>query len=77
MTGYIVEVATGDATFGSDMYYSIYAVGFTLFIFTLIMNLILIGFRNASERSINMSYYKSKAKTLIDQNKVEKHLKSW
>lgn len=40
MTGYIVEVATGDATFGSDMYYSIYAVGFTLFIFTLIMNLI-------------------------------------
>ena len=33
MTGYIVEVATGDATFGSDMYYSIYAVGFTLFIF--------------------------------------------
>ncbi len=40
MTGYIVEVATGDATFGSDMYYSIYAVGFTLFIFTLIMNFI-------------------------------------
>ncbi|MBI5972448.1 phosphate ABC transporter permease subunit PstC [Staphylococcus caledonicus] len=40
MTGYIVEVATGDATFGSDMYYSIYAVGFTLFVFTLIMNLI-------------------------------------
>ena len=40
MTGYLVEVATGDATFGSDMYYSIYAVGFTLFIFTLIMNLI-------------------------------------
>ncbi|MCM3517493.1 phosphate ABC transporter permease subunit PstC [Staphylococcus xylosus] len=40
MTGYIVQVATGDATFGSDIYYSIYAVGFTLFIFTLIMNLI-------------------------------------
>lgn len=40
MTGYIVEIATGDATFGSDIYYSIYAVGFTLFIFTLIMNLI-------------------------------------
>lgn len=40
MTGYIVEIATGDATFGSDVYYSIYAVGFTLFIFTLIMNLI-------------------------------------
>jgi phosphate transport system permease protein len=27
-------------TFGSDVYYSIYAVGFTLFMFTLIMNLI-------------------------------------
>lgn len=40
MTGYIVQVATGDATFGSDIYYSIYAVGFTLFLFTLIMNLI-------------------------------------
>lgn len=40
MTGYIVQVATGDATFGSNVYYSIYAVGFTLFMFTLIMNLI-------------------------------------
>ena len=40
MTGYIVQVATGDATFGSDVYYSIYAVGFTLFLFTLIMNLV-------------------------------------
>ncbi|PTK33158.1 phosphate ABC transporter permease subunit PstC, partial [Staphylococcus nepalensis] len=30
----------GDATFGSDTYYSIYAVGFTLFLFTLVMNLI-------------------------------------
>ena len=40
MTGYIVEIATGDATFGSNIYYSIYAVGFTLFIFTLIMNLL-------------------------------------
>ncbi|MBO1197795.1 phosphate ABC transporter permease subunit PstC [Staphylococcus simiae] len=40
MTGYIVEIATGDATFGSDIYYSIYAVGFTLFIFTLVMNLL-------------------------------------
>ena len=30
MTGYIVEIATGDAAFGSDIYYSIYAVGFTL-----------------------------------------------
>lgn len=40
MTGFIVQVATGDATFGSDIYYSIYAVGFTLFVFTLIMNFI-------------------------------------
>src|SRR5699024_1706083 len=40
MTGYIVQVATGDATFGSDIYYSIYAVCFTLFLFTLVMNLI-------------------------------------
>lgn len=40
MTGYIVQVATGDATFGSDIYYSIYAVGFTLFLFTLAMNLV-------------------------------------
>ncbi|WP_251516823.1 MULTISPECIES: phosphate ABC transporter permease subunit PstC [Staphylococcus] len=40
MTGYIVEIASGDATFGSDQYYSIYAVGFTLFLFTLIMNLL-------------------------------------
>lgn len=40
MTGFIVQVATGDATYGSDIYYSIYAVGFTLFVFTLIMNFI-------------------------------------
>ncbi|MCD5141404.1 MULTISPECIES: phosphate ABC transporter permease subunit PstC [Mammaliicoccus] len=40
MTGFIVQVATGDATYGSDIYYSIYAVGFTLFIFTFIMNVI-------------------------------------
>ncbi|MCG3398990.1 phosphate ABC transporter permease subunit PstC [Staphylococcus massiliensis] len=40
MTGYIVQVTSGDAGFGTDIYYSIYAVGFTLFIFTLIMNLI-------------------------------------
>ena len=73
MTGYIVEVATGDATFGSDMYYSIYAVGFTLFIFTLIMNLISYWISKRSERSINMTATTNpKAKTLIDQNKVEK-----
>ncbi|MBI5975658.1 phosphate ABC transporter permease subunit PstC [Staphylococcus sp. H16/1A] len=40
MTAYIVQVSQGDATNGSDLYYSIYAVGFTLFIFTLIMNMI-------------------------------------
>lgn len=40
MTGFIVQVATGDATYGSDIYYSIYAVGFTLFLFTFIMNII-------------------------------------
>ena len=76
MTGYIVEVATGDATFGSDMYYSIYA-GFTLFIFTLIMNLISLLISKRF-RGINMTATTNpKAKTLIDQNKVEKHLKSW
>ncbi|WP_194745828.1 phosphate ABC transporter permease subunit PstC [Staphylococcus chromogenes] len=40
MTAYIVQVSQGDATNGSDLYYSIYTVGFTLFIFTLIMNFI-------------------------------------
>ncbi|UYG98234.1 phosphate ABC transporter permease subunit PstC [Cytobacillus firmus] len=40
MTAYIVQVSLGDASFGSTVYYSIYAVGMTLFVFTLIMNLI-------------------------------------
>lgn len=40
MTAYIVQVSTGDAGYGTTIYYSIYAVGFTLFIFTLAMNLI-------------------------------------
>ncbi|MFC4558823.1 phosphate ABC transporter permease subunit PstC [Virgibacillus kekensis] len=40
MTAYIVQVSMGDATYGSTIYYSIYAVGMTLFVFTLIMNLI-------------------------------------
>ncbi|PCF38610.1 phosphate ABC transporter permease subunit PstC [Staphylococcus delphini] len=40
MTAYIVQVSQGDATNGSDLYYSIYAVGFTLFMFTLVMNFI-------------------------------------
>ncbi|MEC0666102.1 phosphate ABC transporter permease subunit PstC [Priestia flexa] len=40
MTAYIVQVATGDAGYGTTVYYSIYAVGMTLFVFTLIMNLL-------------------------------------
>ena len=40
MTAYIVQVSLGDAAYGSTIYYSIYAVGMALFIFTLIMNLI-------------------------------------
>ncbi|MBM7705735.1 phosphate ABC transporter permease subunit PstC [Chryseomicrobium aureum] len=40
MTAYIVQVATGDAGYGTTIYYSIYAVGFTLFLFTLVMNLL-------------------------------------
>lgn len=40
MTAYIVEVAGGDAGAGSTIYYSLYAVAMTLFVFTLIMNLI-------------------------------------
>ena len=40
MTAYIVQVSTGDASYGSTIYYSIYAVGFTLFLFTLVMNLV-------------------------------------
>lgn len=40
MTAYIVQVSLGDASYGSTIYYSIYAVGMTLFIFTLLMNVI-------------------------------------
>ncbi|GLB58208.1 phosphate transport system permease protein [Cytobacillus sp. NCCP-133] len=40
MTAYIVQVSQGDAGYGTTIYYSIYAVGFTLFVFTLIMNLL-------------------------------------
>lgn len=40
MTAYIVEVTSGDAPAGSTIYYSLYAVAMTLFVFTLIMNLI-------------------------------------
>lgn len=40
MTAYIVQVSLGDASYGSTIYYSIYAVGMALFIFTLFMNII-------------------------------------
>ncbi|MEI3604146.1 phosphate ABC transporter permease subunit PstC [Pseudogracilibacillus sp. SE30717A] len=40
MTAYIVEVTGGDAPAGSTIYYSLYAVAMTLFVFTLLMNLI-------------------------------------
>ncbi|WP_430785248.1 phosphate ABC transporter permease subunit PstC [Virgibacillus flavescens] len=40
MTAYIVQVSLGDAGYASTIYYSIYAVGMTLFVFTLIMNLL-------------------------------------
>ncbi len=39
MTGYIVEFTSGDAGSGTIGYYSLYAVGLLLFVFTLIMNL--------------------------------------
>ena len=42
MTAYIVQVTQGDVGYGTTIYYSIYAVGFTLFLFTLIMNLVAI-----------------------------------
>lgn len=40
MTAYIVQVSSGDAGYGTTIYYSIYAVGMTLFVFTLGMNLL-------------------------------------
>ena len=39
MTAYIVEFTSGDAGSGTVGYYSLYAVGLILFVFTLIMNL--------------------------------------
>ncbi|KDN58752.1 phosphate ABC transporter permease subunit PstC [Exiguobacterium sp. AB2] len=39
MTAYIVQIAKGDAGYGTIEYYSIYAVGALLFVFTLVMNL--------------------------------------
>lgn len=40
MTAYIVEFTSGDAGSGTIGYYSLYAVGLLLFVFTLLMNLI-------------------------------------
>lgn len=40
MTAYIVSTAKGDAPAGTTKYYSLFAVGVTLFVFTLVMNLI-------------------------------------
>ncbi|MBM7541732.1 phosphate ABC transporter permease subunit PstC [Amphibacillus cookii] len=40
MTAYVVEVAAGDAPAGSTIYYSLYAVAMTLFLFTLVMNIL-------------------------------------
>ncbi|HAM81454.1 phosphate ABC transporter permease subunit PstC [Ornithinibacillus bavariensis] len=40
MTAYIVEVSGGEAAAGSTIYYSLYAVAMTLFVFTLLMNLL-------------------------------------
>src|SRR5690625_4180249 len=39
MTSYIVEVTSGDAASGTTIYYSLYAVAMTLFVFTFLMNL--------------------------------------
>ncbi len=38
MTSYIVEFTSGDAASGTTGYYSLYAVGLLLFLFTMIMN---------------------------------------
>lgn len=40
MTAYIVEFTSGDAGSGTTGYYSLYAVGLLLFMFTLVMNLL-------------------------------------
>lgn len=40
MTGYIVEFTSGDAASGTTGYYSLYAVGLLLFVFTLLLNML-------------------------------------
>ncbi|GAA0482468.1 phosphate ABC transporter permease subunit PstC [Salinibacillus aidingensis] len=38
LTSFIVQGTSGDTAYGSTIYYSVYAVGITLFVFTLAMN---------------------------------------
>lgn len=40
MTGFIAQIASGDAPVGSPVYYSLFAVGATLFLMTLVINMI-------------------------------------
>lgn len=40
MTSYIVQAATGDQPAGSTAYYALFAVGFTLFVLTLLLNIL-------------------------------------
>ena len=40
MTGYIVQVLSGDVHRGSTVYYSLFAVGLLLFCMTLAMNIL-------------------------------------
>lgn len=40
MTGFIVQITSGDAAYGSSLYFSLFAVGMTLFVFTFAMNII-------------------------------------
>jgi phosphate transport system permease protein len=40
MTGYIVQVFSGDVVQGSTVYYSLFAVGLLLFVITLLMNIV-------------------------------------
>lgn len=46
MTGFIVQITSGDAAFGTNLYYSLFAVGMALFVMTLLMNIIAAWFTN-------------------------------
>lgn len=39
MTGYVIQVVSGDAPRGSSIYYSLFAVGLVLFVMTLALNI--------------------------------------